>query len=138
MNYALAISQKLERFLAQIEEEFLNEGKTEGWGHGWEELALERAIEETFQESGQRWRPWAANAKACRMGEIVLIVDSDTIVPEVCLIAYSPEFLSSVPLRTASEMLHANSLRVPSLLSSSTSPMSCRLLTIILRTACPP
>ena len=29
------------------------------------------------------WRPWAANGKACRVGEIVLLVDSDTVVPEV-------------------------------------------------------
>lgn len=32
------------------------------------------------------WRPWAANGKACRVGEIVLLVDSDTVVPEVCFI----------------------------------------------------
>ncbi|KAJ7905080.1 glycosyl transferase family group 2-domain-containing protein [Mycena leptocephala] len=29
--------------------------------------------------------PWAANGKATRLGEYVLIVDSDTIVPEDCL-----------------------------------------------------
>lgn len=50
-----------------------------------EERALMLAIEEVYEGSGRRWRPWAANGRACRVGEIVLIVDSDTIVPEDCL-----------------------------------------------------
>lgn len=29
------------------------------------------------------WKPWAANGKAIRVGEIILLVDSDTVVPEV-------------------------------------------------------
>jgi hypothetical protein len=48
-----------------------------------EEKALQLAIEEVYEASGRRFRPWAANGKSCRIGEIVLIVDSDTIVPEV-------------------------------------------------------
>jgi hypothetical protein len=48
-----------------------------------EERALGLAIEEMYEESGRRFRPWAANGKATRLGEYVLIVDSDTIVPEV-------------------------------------------------------
>jgi hypothetical protein len=50
-----------------------------------EEKALMMAIEEVYEESGRKWRPWAANGRACRVGEIVLIVDSDTVVPEDCL-----------------------------------------------------
>ncbi len=50
-----------------------------------EEKALSMAIEECYEESGRRWRPWAANARSIRVGEIILIVDSDTIVPEDCL-----------------------------------------------------
>ncbi|KAF8191309.1 glycosyl transferase family group 2-domain-containing protein [Pholiota molesta] len=50
-----------------------------------EERALGLAIEEVWEESGRRWRPWAANGRATRVGEIVLIVDSDTVVPEDCL-----------------------------------------------------
>lgn len=50
-----------------------------------EEKALNLAVEEEFEESGRKWRPWAANARSIRVGEIVLIVDSDTIVPEDCL-----------------------------------------------------
>ena len=49
-----------------------------------EDRALAMAIEEEFQSTGGKWRPWAGNGKAIRMGEIVLIVDSDTIVPEDC------------------------------------------------------
>ena len=29
--------------------------------------------------------PWAMNGRALRIGEIVLIMDSDTVVPEDCL-----------------------------------------------------
>ncbi|KAE9409847.1 hypothetical protein BT96DRAFT_953206 [Gymnopus androsaceus JB14] len=57
-----------------------------------EEEALAMAIEEMYEESrlsssssGQGWKPWAANGKAMRVGEIVLLVDSDTVVPEDCL-----------------------------------------------------
>lgn len=48
-----------------------------------EEKALQLAIDEVYEASGRRFRPWAANGRACRVGEIILIVDSDTIVPEV-------------------------------------------------------
>jgi hypothetical protein len=102
MNYALALSRKAERHL----NEMIATGETmngtsvrvslsgEGSGsseeeHGLpsslEERALIRAVEETWEESGKRWRPWAKNGRACRVGEIVLLVDSDTVVPEVGL-----------------------------------------------------
>ena len=54
----------------------------------WEDLeerALQMAIDEVYEASGRKFRPWAANGRACRIGEIVLIVDSDTVVPEDCL-----------------------------------------------------
>jgi hypothetical protein len=65
-----------------------------------EDMALEAALEETFYESygpekkqdeekglesGGRWMPWAAGARNMRIGELILLVDSDTVVPEVCL-----------------------------------------------------
>lgn len=50
-----------------------------------EEKALGLAIEEMWEESGMKWRPWAANGRSIRIGEFVLIVDSDTVVPEDCL-----------------------------------------------------
>ncbi|CAG8743231.1 2773_t:CDS:2, partial [Acaulospora colombiana] len=61
------------------------------------DLALKAACDEVFEESGKRFRPWAAHGRSCRVGEIILIVDSDTIVPEDCLrdaareMAESPE-----------------------------------------------
>ncbi|KAJ7634171.1 glycosyl transferase family group 2-domain-containing protein [Mycena polygramma] len=56
-----------------------------GAGEDLEERALSLAIEEMYEETGRKFRPWAANGKATRLGEYVLIVDSDTIVPEDCL-----------------------------------------------------
>ncbi|GAW01017.1 glycosyltransferase family 2 protein [Lentinula edodes] len=55
-----------------------------------EEEALDLAIEEMWDESrsvtnSAGWKPWAANGKAIRVGEIILLVDSDTVVPEDCL-----------------------------------------------------
>ncbi|KAL0574641.1 hypothetical protein V5O48_007337 [Marasmius crinis-equi] len=50
-----------------------------------EEQALQLAIEDMYTQSGGKWKPWAANARAMRVGEIVLLVDSDTEVPEDCL-----------------------------------------------------
>ena len=50
-----------------------------------EEKALGLAIHEMWEESDRKWRPWAANGRATRIGEIVLIVDCDTVVPEDCL-----------------------------------------------------
>ncbi|SJL15580.1 uncharacterized protein ARMOST_19081 [Armillaria ostoyae] len=50
-----------------------------------EEMALQMAMEQVYDESGSRFRPWAAFGKGMRIGEIILLVDSDTIVPEDCL-----------------------------------------------------
>ncbi|EPQ51585.1 hypothetical protein GLOTRDRAFT_140976 [Gloeophyllum trabeum ATCC 11539] len=60
-------------------------GEAAGEWEDLEEKALQMAIEEVFEASGQRFRPWAANGRSCRVGEIILIVDSDTVVPEDCL-----------------------------------------------------
>ena len=49
-----------------------------------EDKAMEMAIEEVYEESGRRWKPWACNGKSLRLGEVILIVDSDTLVPEDC------------------------------------------------------
>ncbi len=72
-------------------QEIVEVGREEGGaidGGEWEDLeekALMLAIDEVYETSQRRWRPWAANGRACRVGEIILIVDSDTIVPEDCL-----------------------------------------------------
>ena len=93
----------MERKLKELEES--EKGEHE---EGLEDKALELAIEEVYQESGQRWRPWACNAKSLRMGDVILIVDSDTIVPEVCLLSSMDLLRPDLFLRIASAMLLAS------------------------------
>ena len=100
MNYALALSRKAERYLKDMiaagESALATSAHVSLSGEGsgstedeqalpisLEERALLCAVEETWEESGKRWKPWAKNGRACRIGEIVLLVDSDTAVPEV-------------------------------------------------------
>ncbi|KAJ7692095.1 glycosyl transferase family group 2-domain-containing protein [Mycena rosella] len=80
MNYGLALSLKLERHLAALEAA----GVSEDDGECLEDKAMHLAVEEIYEESGRRHRPWACNGKSLRVGEIILIIDSDTIVPEDC------------------------------------------------------
>ena len=41
------------------------------------------AVDDMAADTRGRSYPWAANGKAVRIGQIVLLVDSDTVVPEV-------------------------------------------------------
>jgi cellulose synthase/poly-beta-1,6-N-acetylglucosamine synthase-like glycosyltransferase len=119
MNYALEVSLKMEEYLTRYlsdEREVSNarmasqlrraSERQQGIMGGWEEeeeeepledLALRAAMDEVYTESGNRFQPWGAGGRALRVGEIILIVDSDTIVPEDCLrdaareMAESPE-----------------------------------------------
>lgn len=84
MNYGLALSLKIEKHLIAMAAEAAAHGEDLEDDDDVDERALQMAIEETYQESGQRWRPWASNARSIRVGEIILIVDSDTVVPEDC------------------------------------------------------
>jgi len=79
MNYGLALSLKMGHHLAAL----VAAGETDRDEVSQEDEVLEMAIEKTFEESGCRWRPWASNGRAIRIGEIILTVDSDTVVPEV-------------------------------------------------------
>ncbi|KAL9715509.1 hypothetical protein Ac2012v2_002170 [Leucoagaricus gongylophorus] len=80
MNYGLNISLKLEKFLAQL----LQGGAEDTPDECVEDRALKMALQEVFEDSGNKFMPWSSNGKSLRMGEIILIVDSDTIVPEDC------------------------------------------------------
>jgi cellulose synthase/poly-beta-1,6-N-acetylglucosamine synthase-like glycosyltransferase len=85
--------------LAAQKEQENNGGMSYGWSNmlsaagedeedreeSLEDLALRMACDEVFADTQGRFRPWAANGRALRVGEIILIVDSDTIVPEDCL-----------------------------------------------------
>jgi hypothetical protein len=89
LNYGLALSVKMEKCLRDlragtasvVREEEEEEDHTVN--ESLEDEALQMACEEMFEESGRRWRPWASNGKSIRVGEIILLVDSDTVVPEV-------------------------------------------------------
>ncbi|TFY58219.1 hypothetical protein EVG20_g8236 [Dentipellis fragilis] len=107
MNYALALSRAAERHLLALQEQEKRvpsvpsvpsgrssvantsgeqvEEEEEAKVESLEDRALAAAVEEVWEESGRRWKPWARNGKACRLGEIILLVDSDTAVPEDCL-----------------------------------------------------
>ena len=72
-----------------------------------EDKALEMAIEEVYEANGRKWKPWANNARSIRMGDIILLEESDTVVPEVscrpprCKENFNSQFyffFSSLPL----------------------------------------
>ncbi|KAG0701466.1 glycosyl transferase family group 2-domain-containing protein [Suillus ampliporus] len=97
MNYGLALSLKLEKHLKVLEEAVQRGELNDDESGCLEDRALELAMEEMHNESNGQWKPWASNGKSLRMGEIILIVDADTIVPEDCFrdaareLAESPE-----------------------------------------------
>lgn len=86
MNYGLALSLKMEAKLAELEASEASGvlAATED-GLCLEDKALQMAIEEVYETNGKKWKPWACNGRSLRIGDVILIVDSDTIVPEVSL-----------------------------------------------------
>ncbi|KAF2157309.1 hypothetical protein K461DRAFT_218615 [Myriangium duriaei CBS 260.36] len=75
MNYGLMISCKVEEKLAQID-------RHEEWGVHEEAEAYGKALVETLE--GEEGRAWADGN--IRMGDYILLIDSDTRVPEDCLL----------------------------------------------------
>ena len=119
---------------------------TEGDEMALEDRALLMTVEQVLEEAGNRegFKPWAANGRAMRIGEIILLVDSDTVVPEDCLrdaareMAESPE----VAIIQHESGKLPKPLRYPKFLFGLTyaippPQMLCRLPIIILRTASP-
>lgn len=92
MNYGLRLSLLLEKHLAELQANGASDEL-----ECLEDQAMNLAVEEMYEETGRRFKPLAANGRSLRMGEIILIVDSDTIVPEDCFrdaareLAESPE-----------------------------------------------
>jgi cellulose synthase/poly-beta-1,6-N-acetylglucosamine synthase-like glycosyltransferase len=80
MNYSLALSLCLEKHLVALEAA----GEVDTEAESLEDRAMHMAVEEIYEKSGRRHRPWAANGKSLRVGEIILIIDADTIVPVDC------------------------------------------------------
>lgn len=83
MNFALNVAYNVEERLSQIE-------RPEKWTDVDEERVYEEILEQVVNEDG---RAWAAGD--IRIGDIILIVDSDTRVPEDCLLDAATEFHDS-------------------------------------------
>jgi len=94
MNYGLALSIKLEKFLAQL----IAEDAEETLDECLEDRAMEMAANEIFEETEKKWKPWCSNGKSLRVGEIILIIDSDTVVPEDCFRDAAREMYASPEL----------------------------------------
>jgi hypothetical protein len=74
MNYGLAISNKVEEKLQKIDRPF-------DWTQGEEVIAYERCLLEVLAEDGKAW----ADGNI-RIGDYILLIDSDTRVPADCLL----------------------------------------------------
>jgi cellulose synthase/poly-beta-1,6-N-acetylglucosamine synthase-like glycosyltransferase len=83
MNYGLVLSLKLKEQLSRLGADEIDVTKISS--DTLEDKALLLAVEQTYEEAGNRFRPWAANSRALCIGEIILTVDSDTVVPADCL-----------------------------------------------------
>lgn len=75
MNYALNISNRVEVKLRDV-------SRPEGWSRVDEEKAYERALAEVLEED--EGRAWADGN--IRIGDYIMIIDSDTRVPEDCFL----------------------------------------------------
>ncbi|KAL9708789.1 hypothetical protein Ac2012v2_007943 [Leucoagaricus gongylophorus] len=82
MNYGLQLSLLMEKHILDLE---ASEKSGEPYSSSLEEKALEMALEEMYEATARKWRPWASNARSLRVGDVILLVDSDTVVPEDCL-----------------------------------------------------
>ncbi|KAL7816161.1 glycosyltransferase [Trichoderma gracile] len=74
MNFALMISCKVEEKLQAIE-------RHPGWSQNDEAMAYEEALKEVLEADGRAW----ADGNI-RMGDYILLIDSDTRVPADCLL----------------------------------------------------
>ncbi|KAK4186324.1 putative glycosyltransferase [Podospora australis] len=74
MNFALMISCRVEEKLEQIQ-------RTPDWSQHDEAQAYERALKEVLEEDGRAW----ADGNI-RVGDYILLIDSDTRVPSDCLL----------------------------------------------------
>lgn len=74
MNYALMISCKVEERLKQI-------NRPNDWSQHDEALAYEQALKDVLEENGRAW----ADGNI-RVGDYILLIDSDTRVPADCFL----------------------------------------------------
>ncbi|KAK5169409.1 uncharacterized protein LTR77_005384 [Saxophila tyrrhenica] len=74
MNYGLMLSNK-------VEEKLLNVQRSEFWTQAQETVEYERCLREVVQENGVAW-----SEGNIRVGDYILLIDSDTRVPVDCLL----------------------------------------------------
>lgn len=84
MNYALMVSNK-------IEEKLLSVDRFQGWTQDDEYAAYDRFLAEVLHE--EEGRAWAEGN--IRVGDYILLIDSDTRVPEDCLLDAASEMEQS-------------------------------------------
>ncbi|OZJ05130.1 hypothetical protein BZG36_01345 [Bifiguratus adelaidae] len=82
MNYALNISSKVEKALEAIREPF--------WTADDEAAAYERVLNEVIEQDGSAWV-----AGNIRVGELILLLDSDSRIPEDCLLDSATEMVQN-------------------------------------------
>lgn len=83
MNYALMISNKVEDKLSRIE-------RHAAWRQEDEAIAYSRCLSEVLDEEGRAW----ADGNI-RVGDYILLIDSDTRVPADCLLDATSEMEQS-------------------------------------------
>lgn len=79
MNFGLMVSCNVEAKLAEVE-------RHEEWSQNDEALEYERCLAEVLEEHGRAW----ADGNV-RIGDYILIIDSDTRVPQDCLLDAASE-----------------------------------------------
>ncbi|KAI9647811.1 hypothetical protein NHQ30_004199 [Ciborinia camelliae] len=84
MNYALMVSNK-------VEERLLNIVRHEGWSPDEEYVAYDQCLAQVLEE--EEGRAWAGGN--IRVGDYILLIDSDTRVPSDCLLDAASEMEQS-------------------------------------------
>ncbi|KAI9684442.1 MAG: hypothetical protein M1829_002252 [Trizodia sp. TS-e1964] len=84
MNYALMVSNKVEEKLLAVQ-------RGDGWTQSDEDEAYSHCLEEVLE--GEDGRAWADGN--IRMGDFILLIDSDTRVPSDCLLDAASEMTAS-------------------------------------------
>lgn len=86
MNYTLNISMKVEEALETVY-------RHDGWTEYDEQDAYDRLLQDVLEENGR-----AQRSGNVRIGDLVLLIDSDTRVPSDCLLDAASEFDQSPEL----------------------------------------
>ncbi|KAF2839974.1 hypothetical protein M501DRAFT_932689 [Patellaria atrata CBS 101060] len=83
MNFGLMLSNNVEEKLVQVQ-------RTEDWSQADEAFEYERCLKEVVEENGRAW----ADGNI-RVGDYILLIDSDTRVPADCLLDAASEMEQS-------------------------------------------